>query len=335
MAGDPPDPDELPVDPYDLSGASDAALAEAVAAAWDADGYRTTTKEHGSHVFVFAKEQVDGAVRGEIVWVACERSVESSHLRQLEALAEKTGAASAVCLTVGSGEVAASAAATHEVSSLDGDDLRRKLGLDDVTESDTDETDVAADPMSDLAEPSDRLDGLSAPDEAEGSDAEDGLSPPGDTGTPDGSSAADGLDTGSTDTGEADVGSNAGGIDIGSSSGDTGSGNEGLDIGSGSGVGPGDDDGIGDGTHGTGRDGGGGENGFLGDSAAGGSVGESDDTAGPGRSSTARRRLDAWDGQTDDSDVGRPPFDGVWAAVTRGNAVESILDLDLWDEPSR
>lgn len=310
MAVDPPDPAELPVDPHDLGGASDDALAEAVAAAWDADGYRTTTKEHGSHVFVFAKEQVDGEVRGEIVWVACERTVESSHLQQLEALAEKTGAASAVCLTVGSGEVAASAAASHDVSSLDGDDLRRKLGLDDGTESDTDETDVAADPMSDLAEPSDTLGGLSSPDEAEGSDADDGLSPPGDTGTPDESSAADGLDMGPTETGEADVGSNADGVDIGA------------------------DDGTGNETDGIGREEGGAESGLLGDSPAGESVGESDDTAGPGRPSTARRRLDAWDGQTDDSDLGRPPFDGAWAAVTRGEAVESIVDLDLWDETS-
>jgi hypothetical protein len=86
MAADPDpadDSDEYAVDPSDLRGATDADLADLAADAWAAEGYRTTVKEHGSHVFVFAKRREDGGVRGEIVWVSAHTGVNIPHLRTL------------------------------------------------------------------------------------------------------------------------------------------------------------------------------------------------------------------------------------------------------------
>ncbi|WP_436931466.1 hypothetical protein [Halosimplex halobium] len=320
MAAD-PDPadesDDYPVDPADLSGASDADLAALVADAWAAEGYRTTVKEHGSHVFVFAKERVDGGIRGEIVWVAGERAVESAQLEQLRALAEKTGADSAACLTVGSGGVAESAAATHDVTPLDGDDLRAKLGVDESTDpgpaSDT--------PADDLSVGSGEGDGgsgglgdLDAPGDGDpSSSGEGGLAAPGDgLGSPDGDEiggAADGPAPGADDdSGEPDLGGDdaATGLD----------GLGGVDDGS---AGAAVDDGP------TGADTDDGSTGAAVDSPEG-------DAGGLGMT---RRRLDAWDGQTTGEDAGRPPFDGLWAAVTRGDAVETVADLSVWDGTSR
>jgi hypothetical protein len=46
-------------------------------------------------------------------------------------------------------------------------------------------------------------------------------------------------------------------------------------------------------------------------------------------------RFDAWDGRTAGVDPDRPPFDGLWAAVTRGDAVETVADLAVWDDTTR
>lgn len=267
MAADPDPPGESgdgaadahPVDPADLTGVDDADLAALVADAWAADGYRTTVKEHGSHVFVFAKRRVDGEVRGEIVWVAGERAVDSAQLGQLDALAGKTGADSAVCLSVGAGGVAESAAAAHDVSVRSGDDLRAKLGVA-VPESDGSSLDSADGPADSS--------GLSEPGDDAAPAADDGLAPPG---------------------GDESVGDGAGGSATG-------------EVGSAGAVDP-------EGDPGTGIDG--------------------------EARTTERRHVDAWDGRTTESDVRGQPFDGLWAAVTRGDAVETVADLSVWDGTAR
>ncbi|WP_135365537.1 ICP22 family protein [Halosimplex halophilum] len=322
MAAD-PDPadesDDYPVDPADLGGASDADLAALVADAWAAEGYRTTVKEHGSHVFVFAKRRVDGEIRGEIVWVAGERAVESAQLEQLRALAEKTGADSAACLTVGSGGVAGSAAATHDVTPLDGDDLRAKLGVDEGSDLDQAPDTPANDPPVGSGESDGGPDGLGdldAPGDSDPSSAgEGGLAAPGDgVGPPDDETggAADGPVPGADDGGEPDL------------DGDGAAGLDGLgDVGDGSA-----DAAVDDGPTGAATD-----DGPTGAATDDGPTGATFDT--PVGSGAGRRRLDAWDGQTTGADVDRPPFDGLWAAVTRGDAVETVADLSVWDGTSR
>ncbi|WP_436906786.1 hypothetical protein [Halosimplex marinum] len=307
MATDPGPPDdaaddstgEYPADPTDLAGASDADLAALVAEAWTADGYRTTVREHGSHVFVFAKRRVDGGISGEIVWIAGERAVESAQLEQLRALAKKTGADSAVCLTVGAGGVARSVAAGHDVTVVDGDDLRSKLGVDGPSDAGTDPDATADGPAVD----------------AGGGDG--GLAPPGGEMAGDSigdTSTGDAASTGATGTEPDDAES---GYDLGDAESDDGS--DGIGAGSGgfvdgaSGIGGGSD-GIGDE-----GDGAGGESG----------------AAGGGGPSNGRPHLDAWDGRTAEADVTAPPFDGLWAAVTRDDAVESVGDRSVWDGTSR
>jgi|GEM_PF-2351409 len=340
MAADPDPPgddrgDESPAVPADLTDASDADLADLVAEAWADDDYRTTVKEHGSHVFVFAKRRVDGAVRGEIVWIAGERAVESAHLEQLRALAEKTGADSATCLTVGAGGVAESAAAAHDVTVLDGDDLRAKLGVEDERASDSEEPGVTGDFATDG---DDGLGGLSPPDGADRSDGSP--APPGGAEVSSGAGPGDGSPTDpATD-----------GVDVGT--------DDGIGEPAEGGVGAGDDEqrfvaGSGGGSGGDGGGGGGGGgvasgasgSGDIGGPGSGGSDGGSNGADGAqrparavaesARSAAERQRLDAWDGQTTEADIARPAFDGLWTAVTRSDAVESLADLTVWDDTSR
>ncbi|MFB6138998.1 MAG: hypothetical protein ABEJ26_01025 [Halosimplex sp.] len=310
MAADPDPPgdgsDGVPVDPTDLDGVGEADLAALAADAWTEDGYRTTVKEHGSHVFVFAKRREDGEIRGEIVWVAGERGVGESHLDQLRALAEKTGADSVTCLTVGSGEVDRNAAASRDVSVVDGDDLRAKLGVDgDADPGSGGDAAVPDDPTADLGSPSDGLGDLPPPsDDGPTSDGDAGISSPGDDEVsppgvdpssaavgPDGTGAADVASSGVEPTETGSTESGGGPASTGPSEGDEGGPNEGS-------VDP------------------------LATDSSGASAG-------------VGRRLDAWDGTTTGEDADRPPFDGLWAAVTRGDAVESVADLPVWDGTAR
>jgi len=337
MAADPDPPgdgrgDESPDVPADLTDASDADLADLVAEAWTDDDYRTTVKEHGSYVFVFAKRRVDGAVSGEIVWIAGERTVESAQLEQLRALAEKTGADSATCLTVGTGEVAASTATAHDVTVLDGEDLRAKLGVEDERASGSGGPEVDGGVAT---ESDDGLDGLSPPGEDDRPD--DGPVPPGDAGVSSGTGPEDGRPTDPATDG-VDVGTDDG---IGApAEGGSGAGDDGRSfdagLGSDSGGDGGGSDGVASGADGSGDIGGldsggseGGSNGADGGDRSAGAVTESD------RSAAERRHLDAWDGQTTEADIARPAFDGLWTAVTRSDAVESVADLTVWDDTSR
>lgn len=269
MAADPDPPGEsdegpadgYPLDPTDLTDASDADLAALVAEAWSETGFRTSVKEHGSHVFVFAKRRTDGAVSGEIVWIAGERAVESGQLEQLESLAESTGADSAACLIVGAGGVAESVAAAHDVSVVDGDALRAKLG---VGASESDESPL---------DPGDADDSAGLSDPGADASADDGPAPPGgDEAVGDGASASATDEVGPTGAADPET------------------------------VDP-------DGNPGAGTDG--------------------------EPRTTERRPVDAWDGRTTESDVRGQPFDGLWSTVTRGDAVETVADLPIWDGTSR
>jgi len=299
MAGDDPSDEsdgeggDHAVDPADLTGASDADLADLAADAWAADGYRTTVKEHGSHVFVFAKRRTDGAIRGEIVWVAGERAVDSAQLDQLRALAEKTGADSAVCLSVGAGGVARSAAAGNDVSVVDGDDLRAKLGVDAPTD------------QSSGAASDDGLGDLSPPDDEPPGATEDGPAPP------DGDAVSG---SGSGSGGPGAVGAEASDV-AGVESDDYDGGPSAGSVGESAGLGS-DETGDAEGVGGSG-------------------AADANRAASGARPSTGRRCLDAWDGQTTEDDVRRGPFDGLWGAVTRGEAVGDGADLTVWDDTSR
>ncbi|MFB6151862.1 MAG: hypothetical protein ABEJ40_08665, partial [Haloarculaceae archaeon] len=154
-------------DPGNLPDATEAEIADLVAEAWAEKGYETARKEHGSHVFVFAKRQGPDGVEGEIIWVAAQRTVDGDQLEQLRSLAGNVGASGATCLTVGPGGLAAPGVADDlGIEHVDGDDLRADLGYDGGGETD--------------GEPDQSSDDFPAPPEGGGGDAGD--DPLGETG---------------------------------------------------------------------------------------------------------------------------------------------------------